>query len=616
MEKRKLKYSGLTNKKTLSPPRLIKTPKAPKVINKNPLKTNAGSDWYSGDPYELGLAYLKNKNYEQAIVALKDNLKREPEDKSTMYGLGISYLNLEQFDEAINEFKQLLLRDHSNLEARVHLGTAYLKTERFENSVKEFARVYKQENSEENKRRLYNALFLNANQLFKLRQYEEAISNYNHAAELYENDPVIFHRLGLCYRELNNYDKAINSFEQAIEHYKETEKQLDIYNLIIELKIKEGADEEAIDLCNKVFEIDPENAGANFLSGEIYFSRRYYELALERYLAAVEEKPDLIQALINIGQIYVFKNELHKALNIYNRVLEFDEKNSTALCNISLIKYKQGDVNTALDQLSSLSRQVGENNYLVYKYLGIILLEKGMTEGALARVKKSIELNPDDLDNYINLGVCYHKMNELEMAVDEYEKVLEIDPDNLTAMKNLALLYYDADWNDEAIELYKKLVLIEPDYRIAYENIANSYRKKGEFEEAIQYYEDYLELEDKNPEVLFFLGITFFEVGMLDDATETFKKLLKLNNNNAFTAQGYVYLSRICVVEKDYMNALDYARKSVFINVNYVEGLIQYATILLGFRNKKEAKLVLDKILLLEPNSKVAKGLFEQWSQL
>src|SRR5438552_1017253 len=119
MEKRKIK-PGLKNEvlSRKKPKNFTRTINPPKVKKPSLLVAESNKEWNSGDPFELGVAYLKNKDYVHTIISLKENLELDPECKSSRYGLGVAYLELEKFEEAISEFKQLLLREPSNLEAR------------------------------------------------------------------------------------------------------------------------------------------------------------------------------------------------------------------------------------------------------------------------------------------------------------------------------------------------------------------------------------------------------------------------------------------------------------------------------------------------------------------
>ena len=64
--------------------------------------------------------------------------------------------------------------------------------------------------------------------------------------------------------------------------------------------------------------------------GYAYFAQEQYDLAIKQYREALEQKPDYVTALNNLGHAYEKKNLTKPALEAYEQVLKLDEKNSTA----------------------------------------------------------------------------------------------------------------------------------------------------------------------------------------------------------------------------------------------------------------------------------------------
>ena len=53
--------------------------------------------------------------------------------------------------------------------------------------------------------------------------------------------------------------------------------------------------------------------------------------------------------------------------------------------------------------------------------------------------KKAIELNPDDANAYINLGIAYGEQNNYTKAIQSYEKAIELKPDYALAYWNRSI---------------------------------------------------------------------------------------------------------------------------------------------------------------------------------
>jgi Flp pilus assembly protein TadD len=78
--------------------------------------------------------------------------------------------------------------------------------------------------------------------------------------------------------------------------------------------------------------------------------------------------------------------------------------------------------------------------------------EKNDSQTAIEHLKKAIEIDPDFMEAYNNLGARYLKMNQPEEAAAELEKAVQLDSSSSQAHSNLAIAYLtlgrlgDAEW--------------------------------------------------------------------------------------------------------------------------------------------------------------------------
>jgi tetratricopeptide (TPR) repeat protein len=78
-------------------------------------------------------------------------------------------------------------------------------------------------------------------------------------------------------------------------------------------------------------DIEPENkALIHNALGYAYFAQEQYDIAIREYKEAIKLYPDYGIALNNLGNVYEKKQLTSQALEVYERVLEFEPNNSTA----------------------------------------------------------------------------------------------------------------------------------------------------------------------------------------------------------------------------------------------------------------------------------------------
>ncbi|HPG31180.1 MAG TPA: hypothetical protein PLQ81_10385 [bacterium] len=79
------------------------------------------------------------------------------------------------------------------------------------------------------------------------------------------------------------------------------------------------------------------------------------------------------------------------------------------------------------------------------------LYDNGKINEALLELYKSIKLNPQDVQNRLELAKFYQKSNLIQSAISEYEKIMDINASDLYAKDNLELLKYNYESMEPAL---------------------------------------------------------------------------------------------------------------------------------------------------------------------
>jgi hypothetical protein len=132
-----------------------------------------------------------------------------------------------------------------------------------------------------------------------------------------------------------------------------------------------------------------------------------------------------------------------------------------------------------------------EQNYAAHNNLGIILQQRGDTDGAATEYRKALEISPGYADAHNNLAISLQREGKLGEAAAEYARALEINPDLPGAEINLA--YVLAVSPDEhlrngpkAVELAERANLITggADPRVL-GTLATAYASAGRYPDAV-----------------------------------------------------------------------------------------------------------------------------------
>ncbi len=101
-----------------------------------------------------------------------------------------------------------------------------------------------------------------------------------------------------------------------------------------------GMRTDALQYFQKAAELEPNNLNAVFNIGVIYLDREEYELAMKQFEQALEIKPDDYKSLCNLAGIYYKLGKLREAYDILNRAIAINPNDINSIQNMKLIEKK------------------------------------------------------------------------------------------------------------------------------------------------------------------------------------------------------------------------------------------------------------------------------------
>ncbi len=149
---------------------------------------------------------------------------------------------------------------------------------------------------------------------------------------------------------------------------------------------------------------------------------------------------------ITLGYIYGIQNQTIKEMESYQKALNIDPKNRTALFNLGLA------------QLQLRRHKKAENTF-----------------------EKITEINPQDLDAWFHRGLALERQERWNEASISYQKAISLDPTYVNAWLNLGGVYASIKRADLEVETYKKCLEVNPDYQPAWNNLAIVLKSIGKF---------------------------------------------------------------------------------------------------------------------------------------
>jgi tetratricopeptide (TPR) repeat protein len=164
--------------------------------------------------------------------------------------------------------------------------------------------------------------------------------------------------------------------------------------------------ENSYTLWSDAVEKYPESNTANALMGVVYMDLAMDEKAAEHLEKAVRILPVDYMSRNNLGVVYGRLNEPEKALKELSTAIGLRPDDDTIKINLSVFYQRQKEYGKGEEVLKYLQKKNPQNANLHYR-LGLIYKDAGRYEEAVSEFLRSVELAPDIINAYEELGNIY-----------------------------------------------------------------------------------------------------------------------------------------------------------------------------------------------------------------
>jgi tetratricopeptide (TPR) repeat protein len=265
--------------------------------------------------------------------------------------------------------------------------------------------------------------------------------------------------------------------------------------------------------------------------GIVYYLDRYVhpgvESPVEQGVSSLEEmvreNPDDPDTRVMLAQSYYANGMFPEAKEQAAQVLKAFPENEDALLLSGIASVKMGDSEGALAPLEAFTAlrrdtpTAGADHYLeaALYYLGISFIDTGEPGKAIEALQEALVINKMDADAIYQLGVAYAMNGQHEEAIEQFAHAVRFVPDFTEVYTAMATSYAALGMDDYAAYAKGMQSFSLQDYEAARTQLnatASSLRDFGPL---------YLGL-----------GLTYEQLGDLDNAREELERAVLLNPND------------------------------------------------------------------------------------
>ncbi|MEA5569658.1 tetratricopeptide repeat protein [Calothrix sp. UHCC 0171] len=335
------------------------------------------------------------------------------------------------------------------------------------------------------------ALYKQANTLYDLQRYEDALNTYEQALEIRDDYADAWNGKGKALYELKKYQDALVAYDKSIQLQPGlflawrgrgfTLAKLERY-------------QEAISSYNKALEIQADDAEIWNAKGEVFSQLKQYDDAIQSYDKAVELKSDYPQSWYNKGKLFHALKRYEDAIKSYDKAIEYQPSyqnawydKGNALVNLQ----RHQDAFNAYDK----AVQIKSDFYPAWFSRGNVLLKMGRYVEAIDSFKEVTKYNPNNYQAWYSQGWALHQQQRYEEAVDSFNKATAIKRNDFQVWYSRGNSLYNLKRYEEAISSYNRAVNYKPDHYESWYSRGNAFLNLQLFPEAIKSYEQAIKIK-------------------------------------------------------------------------------------------------------------------------
>ncbi|KAM4808860.1 superkiller complex protein 3 [Rhinophrynus dorsalis] len=269
--------------------------------------------------------------------------------------------------------------------------------------------------------------------------------------------------------------------------------------------IKKGSVDHALKISQELRQSHPELAEGHFLEGQIHYTQKNYTDAEISFQGAIERKPETAQYHYYLGLTYWFiseetKKDKTKAVTQFLKAAKLDSYLSKAFCYLGHyyrevaadksrargcyrkafeldgsdgeagaaavdLSVEQGDTDTALAILSSVTERAGAGTAKwAWLRRGLFYLRAGQHSKAVSDLHAALRADPKDSNCWECLGEAYLSRGGYTTALKSFMKASELNPDSIYSVYKIASIKQILGTYKEAVNEYQQIIRKSGEY--------------------------------------------------------------------------------------------------------------------------------------------------------
>jgi len=471
--------------------------------------------------YSLGFVFLKEANYESAIRTLEKVVALDRVNAGAYFYLGNAYKNTGKLSQALEATQRAIVIYDENATYFNQLGEIYLELGHEADAEDAFEQAVTLDGK-------FALGQLNLGSLaLQLGEMEKAITHLRAAVEIVGSSAEPHRLLGLAYFNDERFDQCIEQYREAVR-LKPDDAQLRMLLGETLVRLRRWQDAELI--LKDSIQTDPRSARAHYNLAELYRIQGRFGDALGEFQKAAEADPDvdLDRIYAKIGIVYSNELDFDNAARSFRRAVEINPTLVEARLDLANLYARQSRYDEALKEyVTILSLEPSRPD--VYANLAQVYLKTSNYDRAIESGRKALELDPRRRQAEYTVAQALIRLGKVEQGHQELSKFQRMEAEaeaeehhlrEALSLNQEALSAVAKNQYDKAVMLLREAVAHDPQIGFPYARLGFVLMKTGDHEQAVKNLRKALELNFDLPQIHRYLAEEYQALGRLAEGTK------------------------------------------------------------------------------------------------
>lgn len=509
------------------------------------------------EAYRLrGACLMLDKKFAEALADFDHAVSLKPQSADLRVNRAICQVGIGQFDAAIKQLTAVLSSEANHIDALYQRGTVYKLQGQHDAALLDYERVLRLSPQHikalrkranllrslgENDRAAADARMWLKTDPDDSRTYillgdiyrdadepEKAIEIYSQGTKVPPYRPLVWSGRGLALLMLGKREEAASDFREAIELYPQhVPALLELGRILLD----DGEDLQAAQRCfQQAREEEPQNADVHAGMGELYLARNELDKAIGAYTEALKLAPDTAWILTNRGVAYDLRSQLPEAIADYSRAIELDPEDPQTWMNRGNVYLQQAEYDKAITDYTK-GIAVDPENVDLYTSRADALMALGDSDSlkaVIADSEKAMTLAPENFHAYTARAYANQELGELDAAIADFRKAINLDGPKGEAHRLLGYAQFLNGDSESAVKELDAAIGLNEESAENWRIRGIVHRGNGSYELSKRDLLNAIALAPDDADIFNEVAYTFDEMWKFDDALEATERALQI----------------------------------------------------------------------------------------